>query len=398
MKFIQFLFIVFALTLLISCKRKMPIGGTLACVYNNELAINNTHPKAAEMQTIMNKYIAKGIPGMTLLVHDANGFYIKSAGYADVENNITMQPCHVNKLGSITKMMMGAVVWQLVQEGKLDIQAPISKYIPDVASKITNGKDITVAMLVNHTSGIADLVGNLGYNLAVINDFTKSWTSDEIVNYVSNQPATNLPGAAVNYSNSNTLLVSMVLEAASTKKHSDLIKEKVFGKAGMSNTYYYNYASDFPTNLLAQGYLDLNNDGGAIQNISQLNPGSGNGYTGVYSTVIDLYKFMDALLVQQKLITPNNLNTIMSNMKQDEKKTWQSSWGGIHREFMEYLPDSIKCYGHGGGDIGYSANLNYFPHNQTVFAATYNYGSNLPTAIGEEVQNLRKEIIQLMAK
>jgi D-alanyl-D-alanine carboxypeptidase len=398
MKFLKYLFVALIFISAVSCKRKTPIGGTIACTYNNELAINNNHPKAAEMQALMNKYIAKGIPGMTLLVHDANGFFIKSAGYADVENNISMQPCHVNKLGSITKMMMGAVAWQLAQEAKLDIQAPIGYYIPDVAAKITNGKDITLAMLLNHTSGIVDLVGNLGYNLAVINDFTKSWTADEIVKYITNQPATNLPGAAVNYSNSNTLLVSMIIEKASGRKHGDLLKEKVYAIAGMSNTYYYNYASDFPTNFLAQGYLDLNNDGGAIQNISQLNPGSGNGYTGVYSNVIDLYKFMDALMVQKKLITPINLDLIMSNMKQDEKKTWQSSWGAIHREFMEYLPDSIKCYGHGGGDIGYSANLNYFPHNKTIFAATYNYGSNLPTAIGEEVQNLRKEIIQLMAK
>jgi D-alanyl-D-alanine carboxypeptidase len=381
-----------------SCSRKKPIGATDNCAYTSEFVINNTHPKAIPLQALMDKYIAKGVPGMTLLVHDGSGFYVKSAGYADVENNVLMQPCHINKLGSITKMMMGALVWQMVQEGKLDIKAPMSKYIPDVASRITNGDQITVAMLLNHTSGIIDLVGNLGYNLAVINDFTKTWTADEIVDYIAKQTETHKPGSAVKYSNSNTLLIGLILDKVSGKNHADLLQEKILTPLGMKNTYYYNYASNFPSNLLAQGYLDFNNNGGSIQNISQLNPGSGNGYTGVYSTVGDLYKFMNALMVQKSLTNADNLELIMDNMTQDDKKTWQSSWGGIHREFMAYLPDSIRCYGHGGGDIGYSANLNYFPHNQTIMAATYNYGTNLPTAIGKEIENLRSELVQLMAQ
>lgn len=397
MSFKNILFLIFIASLA-SCQRENWIKSTETCVASSEFVINQNHPKAAKIQAVMDKYIQKGIPGMSILIHDNEGFWIKSAGFADIENNIPMQPCHINKLGSVTKMMVGALMWQMVQEGKLGIDAPISTYLPNVADKITNGKDIKVSMLLNHTSGIYDIARDLGYNLAVINDFTKSWTAEEILSFIENKPATNAPGEAVNYSNSNTLLEGMILEAITKTPHGDLLRDRIFKPLGMDNTVYYNYAKPFPTNILAQGYLDFNNNGGSIQNISNLNPGSGNGYTGVYATVTDLYKFMDALLVQKNLTTHENLNLIFNSMRFNEEKTYQSSIGGIHREFVTDLPENVLAYGHGGGDIGYSANLNYLPHNNTVFAATYNYGSNLPTALGEEVRNLRKELIKIIAE
>ena len=66
------------------------------------------------------------------------------------------------------------------------------------------------------------------------------------------------------------------------------MEEHIFEPLGMDQTVYYDYAEDFPYKNLAQGYVDFNNDGNSIENISNLNPGSGNGFTGVYSTVADL--------------------------------------------------------------------------------------------------------------
>ena len=65
----------------------------------------------------------------------------------------------------------------------------------------------------------------------------------------------------------------------------------------MNNTVYYDYSEEFPLGNLAQGYVDFHNDGGNIQNISDLNPGSGNGYTGLYSNAEDMYLFAKALLL-----------------------------------------------------------------------------------------------------
>jgi D-alanyl-D-alanine carboxypeptidase len=395
MKYISFLILLLLFSL--GC-RKNRIQTTEPCTFNSSFPINPNHPKAAKLASLMDSYVAKGIPGMTILIHDADGFWIASRGYADLEEGVLMEPCHINKLGSITKMMMGALVWQLVQEGKLNIHAPISQYIPEVATQITNGKDIIVSMLLDHTSGIYDISRDLGYNLGVVNDFTKRWTAEEILAFVGNKPATNLPGEKVSYSNSNTLLEGMIIDKITGQPHGEVLRERIFAPLGMDHTYYYNYAEPFPNQLLAQGYLDFHNDGGSIQNISSMNPGSGNGYTGVYSTVSDLYKFLNALLVEKTLISPENLEYIFNNFKSTGSGTWQTSIGAIHREYMDVLPESVKALGHGGGDIGYSANLNYFPHNQTIYAATFNYGTNLPTELGKELDKLRIELIKTAAE
>ena len=386
--------ILFTFLFLVSCQKDL-IQPTPVCTEDSSLTLNSNHPKAVAIQAKMDEYIAKGIPGMTVLIADDDGIWIQSAGYADIENGTLMQPCHINKLGSVTKMMVGALVWQLIQDGLLDINEPIKTYIPDVASQITNGDDITLAMLLQHTSGIKDVGRTLGYNLAVINDYTRSWTSEEILPYIANQPATNLPGESANYSNTNTMLSGMIIEAVTGRPHGDLLKERIFQPLGMNSTVYYDYSEAFPIDRLAQGYLDFNNDGGAIQNISNLNPGSGNGYTGVYSTVSDLYLFMKALLVDKILTSEDNLDLIFDSFTEDINWT---SIGGILREFQDRLPEDQKAYGHGGGDIGYAANLDYLPHNNTIFAASYNYGTNLRTDLGAEVWTLQGELMEIMAE
>lgn len=397
MKNIKYSLIILALSIISSCG-KVSIEPTAVCTDDASFIINQTHPKAAEIQAIMDKYIAKGLPGVSILINDDDGFWIASAGMADLEKGIKMQPCHINKLGSVTKMMMGALVWQLIQEGKLNINDPISKYIPEVAAKIENGSEITLAMLINHTSGIYDVAGNLDFNLAVINDMSRSWTSEQILKYLEGQPATNLPGVEVRYSNSNTMLIGMIVDVAGNRHHAALLKSKIFEPLGMDNTVYFNYDEDFPLSNLAQGYLDFNNDGGSIQNISNLNPGSGNGYTGVYSTVTDLYKFMNALMRDKSLTTSDNLDIIFNSMHSADDGTWKSSVGGIHDEYRLLLGENIHAYGHTGGDIGYSANLSFFPHNNTIFAATFNYGTNLPSELGSELRTMREELFALMAE
>ncbi len=389
--------LIFCLFIFFSCG-KDKIKGSESCQHETTLNINNNHPKAAELSAIVDKYIAKGLPGINVLISDDQGAWMTAQGLADIDQEIPMELCHINKLGSVTKMMIGSLVWLLIEEEVLAIDDLISKYIPDVADRITHGNEITLAMLINHTSGVADIATDLNYNLAVVNDFSKSWTADEILDFIAGKPATHFPGDSVRYSNSNTMLTSLVIEAATGEKHGDLLQSHIFDRLGMNNTYYYDYANDFPTNVLAQGYLDFYNDGTGIQNISQLNPGSGNGYTGVYSTVEDLYLFMNALLREESLVNSNFLLDIGNSFRVSENGTWASSIGGIHDEYLLLLPDGVHAYGHAGGDIGYSANLSYLPHNNTIFAGTYNYGTNLPSELGEVLHDMRDEIYLLLAE
>lgn len=389
--------IILTILLCVGC-REARISDTTFCTFNPELPINLEHPKSAALQEIVDAYLAKGIPGISVLISDDNGIWRTAGGFADIENDIPMKTCHINKLGSVTKMMIGTLLWQFVEDGTIFLDDKIEAYIPEVSSRLAHGSDIEIWMLLNHTSGVYDIAGDLGYNLAVVNDFSRSWTAEEILAFVEGKPATHLPGERIQYSNTNTMLSSMILEAVTGATTKNLLQINIFDKVGMPGTYYYDYKTPFPEDRLAQGYLDFYNNGESIQNISELNPGSGNGYTGVYSTTKDLYAFMKALMVDKSLIQPSNIEAILSTATIAESGNWGTTIGGIHDEYRQYLPEDIHAYGHAGGDIGYSANLSYLPHNNTIFAGCYNYGTNLGTALGDELNAMRGEIYQLLAE
>ena len=387
-----------SILLLVSCTKHFIKPSTICMDNQNFIQSSNNHPKGEKLQNILDSYTAEGIPGVTLLIADSNGIWAGSAGYSDLQNNIKMQPCHILKPGSVTKMIIGNLMWQFQEEGILNIKDLISNYIPNVAENITNGDQITIEMLINHTSGIYTIARDLNYNLAVVNDFTRGWNAEDIIQYFSNKPATNLPGEKYNYSNTNTLISELIIESITGEPLENTLAEKVFNPLGMNNTVYYDYSEEFPLGNLAQGYVDFHNDGGNIQNISDLNPGSGNGYTGLYSNAEDMYLFSKALFIDNTLISENSLNEILDSFFYSESGNSASSSGAIHREDIEFFGDSITAYGHGGGDIGYSANVTFIENTNTIIVINYNYGTQFWTPLGEKIQELKRAIYTSVIK
>ena len=377
---------------MVSCSKHF-IAPTDICIDNPDfLQSTLAHPKGEVFQAILDQYISNGIPGVTLLVADSHGVWTGAAGYADIQNNILMQPCHILKPGSVTKMIIGNVMWQLQEEGQVNIEDPISNYVPELAANITYGDQITIKMLLNHTSGIYPIARDLNYNLAVVNDFTRGWSAEEIIQYFTNKPATNLPGEKFYYSNTNTLISELVIESITNEPLEATLDNKVFNPLGMNNTVYYDYSEEFPLSNLAQGYVDFHNDGGNIQNISDLNPGSGNGYTGLYSNAEDMYLFAKALFIDHSLISESSLNEILDSFFYSESGNSASSSGAIHRQDIELFGDSIMAYGHSGGDIGYAAHVTFIENSETIIVINYNYGTQFWTPLGDLINNLKEEI------
>ena len=392
----KLIFLIIVIYLLTDCTKHF-IAPSNVCIDNQEnIQSSLAHPKGEVFQAVLDKYISKGIPGATLLVADSHGVWTGAAGYADIQNSILMQPCHILKPGSVTKMIIGNVIWQLQEEGKINIEDLIGNYLPDLAVNITNGDQITIEMLLNHTSGIYPIARDLNYNLAVVNDFTRGWSAEEIVQYFINKPATNLPGEKYYYSNTNTLISELIIESITNEPLEKTLSEKIFNPLEMNNTVYYDYSEEFPLDNLAQGYIDFHNDGGNIQNISDLNPGSGNGYTGLYSNAEDMYLFAKALFVDNSLISENSLNEILDSFFYSESGNSASSSGGIHRQDIEFFGDSIMAYGHSGGDIGYAAHVTFIENYNTIVVINYNYGTQFWTPMGDEINKMKKEIYNLV--
>ena len=366
------------IVLVFSCTKNF-IPPSSTCVDNIDfLQSSSVHPKGDTLQHILDEYISLGVPGATMLLADQNGIWIGSSGFADIRRGIVMQPCHILKPGSVAKMIIGNLIWQLQEDGLLNINDLIGDYVPEVAAAITNGDRITIKMLLNHTSGIYQIGRDLNFNLAVVNDFTRPWTADEIIQYFTDKPATNEPGEELNYSNTNTLISELIIEAVTSKSVDVVLDEMVFSPLGMQNSVYYDYSTEFPLDHLAQGYLDFSNDGKDIQNVSDVNPGSGNGYTGLYTNAADMYLFMKAVFVDHSLISSGG--------------SYASSSGGIHQQDIHFFGDSLHAYGHSGGDIGYTANVIYIKELQTIVVLNYNYGTQFSTPIGSELYNMKRAL------
>jgi len=150
---------------------------------NPEYKLN---PKSAQFQEMIDSYVEKGLPGIILLIKDEKGFFIGSSGMADISNGTLAQPCHISKVASITKLMFAASIYKLQEKGVLSLADPVSKYISkDVLDQIENGNEpLTVLNLLNHTSGIFDLIKNQNFYMGILNNPSNHWKSDELIKFV----------------------------------------------------------------------------------------------------------------------------------------------------------------------------------------------------------------------
>lgn len=362
-------------------------------------SIYKVNPKSNYYQALIDRYVSYGLPGVSLLIKNDEGFYIGSAGKADISGDIPMQPCHISKIASITKMMMGTAILRLQEKGVLSLNDPVSKYIPpSKLSRICNGdKPLTIRNLLNHTSGIYDVIDDNGFYLQVLNDPSRKWTADDLLEYVYDKDAAFAfdPTEKVGYSNTNYLLLSMVIEAATGVPHSEILHNEVIDPLGLTDTYYY-WHDPLPETGIAQGYFDLYNNGN-LENLTQWNTGSGNGYGGIYSTVWDMYVYADALLVKKTLLTQASLNEMLVFHPVIESR--KQIGVGCFKDFID-IGDSDRDYawGHRGRDLSYSADLFYFPEHNTIMSLIVNYGTDGNSSMRPVFLEMRDKIAKIITQ
>ena len=350
------------------------------------------HPKAVLFQSIIDDYTKKGLPGISLLVRDGAGQWAGAAGMADIDKGIAMAPCHVSKVASVTKLFIGVLVMQQVDKGVLELDEPIAQWLTDDDIKdVENADQATLRQVLNHTSGIFDVITDNSFYLAVLNDPGKFWTPKELLKYVRNRPAEFPPGTDVEYSNTNLLYASMVLEAATGRSHAELMRENILDPLGMHDSYYHWHESlpDF----VAQGYFDLYNDG-SILNLSNLNTGSGNGYGGLYSTTYDMKTFIEALLIEKSLMSEAALEE-MTTITTAGFSTDELYGVTIRKDFLDGAADAYGM-GHRGRDLAYTADLFYFPNQDVTLAYLINYGTDAESGLRDFFYDFRVDIYEAL--
>lgn len=355
---------------------------------------SSIHPKNMALNALLEKYRTKGMPGISLLINDNKGTWIGATGKADIKNNIEFVPSTISKAASITKLFMSTLLFKLMEDSAITgigynaINTKISNWLPgSIINKLPNGNLVTLGQCMNHETGIPDIIEEDAFYLAVLNNPNNKWQPEELLAFIYNKPPLFLPSDTAIYSNTNTILIKMVIEKATGKNHADLLKQYILLPLNLQHTYYQPYDQLPPST--AQGYYDLYNNN-TIVNVSNLVTGSGNGYGGMYSNIFDLFKFINALLIQKTLLKPSSLARMQVYGKQDDTNFYGL---GLQKSFLNHGID--YGIGHKGRDLGYTANLFYFPNKGVTHVFFINYGTDAESNLKPVFREFQEELVTL---
>ena len=169
--------------------------------------------------------------GSVAVAKNGELIYTKTVGLADVENNIKATQHTKYRIGSISKSFTAVLVLKAVEEEKINLDQPIYKWFP----KIKKSKKITIKQLLTHRSGIHNFTENESYTLWN----TQSKTEKEMIAVIVKGGTDFKPGSKAQYSNSNFVLLSFILEKIYRKSYTELIQEYIAEPIGLSNTYVF---------------------------------------------------------------------------------------------------------------------------------------------------------------
>ena len=310
--------------------------------------------------------MASNFPGLSVSIIDKD-YKITSitSGFSDVEKQIPLSTKHLLMQGSVGKTYVAAIAVMLIKDGKLNLDEKVSVYLSRYAwySQIPNASSITVRQIMNHSSGVM----RYEFKPDFINDLnampTKTWKPEELLKYVFDEKASFPAGQGWEYSDTNYILLGMIIEQLTGKKYYELLREKILEPFKLINTK--------PTDKallpgIAQGYAGRDNEFKLSEKVINdngsfvINPQFEWTGGGIYSTTEDLAKW-GKLLYERKVIDTALLlkDAVTAKLGRDTKY----GLGVIIRTTQQGI-----AYGHSGFFPGYLTELYYFPDKKLCIA------------------------------
>jgi D-alanyl-D-alanine carboxypeptidase len=340
---------------LASCKKEAFEETVITPAAPQPFKIN--HSRAAALQSILDEFTAKGLPGAVVAIKDKEGIWEGASGFSKIETGTKLTTGFVHAGGSITKIYTATAIMKLQEDHKLDLDKPISQYLPaSVASRINSADIITVRMLLNHTSGIRDYIDNTTFRLHWFNNLSQRWTVEEALSYAYNKSLLFQPGTAFSYSNNNYILLSLIISHVTGQEEAAWIRDNMLHPLHLNRTYYKiqpEYLEGLP---MPNYYLDRYGDG-RLQNVTlptKVEIYSELGDGGLVATAIDFVSFMDALVNGQ----------IVSAASYNEMKKATFNDYGLGIDIFNY--QDKPQYGHSGAVFGGASLMLHFEEQQTV--------------------------------
>ncbi|XUM03135.1 serine hydrolase domain-containing protein [Streptomyces venezuelae ATCC 10712] len=223
-----------------------------------------------------------GVPGVSVaLSAPGKGAYIRSFGVADKATGAPMDPGLYMRIGSETKTFTVTALLELVDQGKVGLDDPISKYVDGVP----NGDAITLRNLASMRSGLFNYSADEGFYKAFTSDPYRPFTPQQLLSYSFKHPIQFQPGAEFDYCNTNLILLGLVVEKVSGTPLNEYIQENVVEPAGLSHTVFPTDAA-FPSPH-AHGYTEQTASG-KLEDATDWNPSWGWAAGAMISDLQDL--------------------------------------------------------------------------------------------------------------
>ncbi|MFT3674844.1 MAG: serine hydrolase domain-containing protein [Chitinophagaceae bacterium] len=320
------------------------------------------------------------LPGAILGIASPQQLWINASGLANRESKQPIAPCTPFRVGSITKMFTAALIMQLQEQGALSLDSRISQLLPALDGRIPAAGQITVRMLLNHSSGITDPKNDDTQYLADIKAdpmaIGQLSIDQKLSRYVFDRPLHFAPGSAARYSNTGYWLLGKIAEQLSGKSMQQLLQEKIFIPLGMQHSYYEKRAND----SLAQGYHELE---GHLLNVTVYDQADGDAdpSSGIISTAADLVRFAKGFF-GARLFSAAALKQMKEIL---HLPSCADGDCGYTLGFESWQVGAHTGWGMNGSSIGYETNLVYFPDKEIIFISFGNKGGGSHKAFIEAI-------------
>jgi D-alanyl-D-alanine carboxypeptidase len=291
-----------------------------------------------------------GLPGVTLEVTGpACGRWIGTSGVANLETQQPMPRHPAYRIGSITKTFTATVVLQLVAERKVELDAPIERYLPGlIRQNGYDGRRITVRQLLQHTSGLPDYTETLADDL-------DSWRfrhaePSELIAIALGMPPPDQPW---HYSTTNYIVAGLLVEHVTGNSFDRELERRIIRPLHLRDTYW---PGDEVTirGIHPRGYYPVEENGSIVlKDFTELNPTWAGAGGAVISTNADLNRYFDALL-SGRLLPRKELAEMRRTVEADPDRTWPGARYGLG-----LISTPLSCgglsWGHAGTTPGFRA-------------------------------------------
>jgi CubicO group peptidase (beta-lactamase class C family) len=320
----------------------------------------------AYVQTEMQK---RHVPGIALLViRDGKAIKQQGYGFSNVELQVPVTPETIFQSGSVGKQFTATAVMMLVEEGKVSLDDPLTKYFPEAPSA---WKNVKVWHLLSHTGGFGDYPKDF--------DFRRDYIEDDLLKIVKAQALSFPPGTHWTYSNLGYLTLGILIHRVSGQFYGDFLHDRIFQPLGMQ-TRIISEADIIPNR--AAGYRLVK---GQLKNQEWVSPTLNTTADGsLYFNILDLAKW-DAALYTDKLLKPASLQQMWTPAKLSDGKPNSDHYG-----FAWFINDvgGHRLIEHGGAWQGFTTHIARYVDDKLTVVVLTNLEGGAPGSIAHHVAGL----------